>query len=661
MPKKQSLISKIKRSLVGVQRSPLDRTVFHNLSLIAFFAWVGLGADGLSSSCYGPEEAFLALGSHHALSLFLALATALTVFVISSSYSQIIELFPSGGGGYLVASKLLSPTMGMVSGCALLIDYVLTIAISVASGTDAIFSFLPGGLHVYKLEFAVFGILFLTTLNLRGVKESVTFLVPVFLAFLATHIVVIVYALTSHGSSLPTVIVSSGAELARTRSDLGFWGLAFLLMRAYSLGAGTYTGIEAVSNGLPILREPKVKTGKTTMRYMAISLSLTVAGLMIAYLLYGVTAVPGKTLNAVLVESMTAGWGAPGRVFWLVTLVSEALLLFVAAQAGFLDGPRVLANMALDRWFPTKFASLSDRLVTEKGIFLMGGAALLTVMLSKGSVKFLVVLYSINVFITFCLSQAGMVRHWINSRAPGRKRKLLINGIGFTLCFFILVSVTVLKFHDGGWITILITGSLVVLAVYIKKHYLQTLRHLRRLNDLLESVASSAGPLPAPPPYDPKAKTAVILVNGYNGLGLHTLFNVIRLFGNEFRNFVFVQVGVVDAGNFKGAEEVDNLTVQIQKDVDRYVEFMHRQGRYAEGLSYVGVEVIEEIEKIGPEIRRRHPNAVFFGGQLVFPKESVFNRWLHNYTVFAMQQRFYQDGIPFVILPIRVDENIARI
>jgi hypothetical protein len=428
-------------------------------------------------------------------------------------------------------------------------------------------------------------------------------------------------------------------------------------MRAYSLGAGTYTGIEAVSNGLPILREPKVKTGKTTMQYMAISLSLTVAGLMIAYLLYGVTAVPGKTLNAVLVESMTAGWGAPGRAFWLVTLLSEALLLFVAAQAGFLDGPRVLANMALDRWFPTKFAALSDRLVTEKGIFLMGGAALLTVILSKGSVKFLVVLYSINVFITFCLSQAGMVRHWMGSRAPGRKRKLLINGVGLTLCFFILVSVTVLKFHDGGWITILITGSLVVLAVFIKKHYLQTVRHLHRLNDLLESTASSTGPPPTPPAYDPKGKVAVVLVNGYNGLGLHTLFNVIRLFGNEFRNFIFVQVGVVDAGNFKGVEEVDNLTAQIRKDVDRYAEFMHRQGRYAEGLSYVGVEVIEEIEKIGPEICRRYPNAVFFGGQLVFPKESVFNRWLHNYTVFAMQQRFYQEGIPFVILPIRVDQR----
>ena len=144
---KEPLVQKIKRAVIGKAKSPLDHSVFHQLSLVAFFAWVGLGADGLSSSCYGPEEAFLALQAHPFLSLFVALASALTVFLISASYSQIIELFPAGGGGYLVASKLLSPGIGVVSGCALLIDYVLTIAISIASGTDAIFSFLPSQWH----------------------------------------------------------------------------------------------------------------------------------------------------------------------------------------------------------------------------------------------------------------------------------------------------------------------------------------------------------------------------------------------------------------------------------------------------------------------------------------------------------------------------------
>ncbi len=653
-----TLRKRIRRAVIGSAKSPLDRTVFHHLSLIAFFAWVGLGADGLSSSCYGPEEAFLALQGHIYLSLFVALGSAITVLLISASYSQIIELFPTGGGGYLVASKLLSPELGMISGSALLIDYVLTISISIASGADAIFSFLPLECHSYKLCFAVFGVILLTVMNLRGVKESVVPLVPIFLVFVVTHAFVIVYALFKHSANFPEMFHSTVSDIHTTRSEMGLFGMIFIILRAYSMGAGTYTGIEAVSNGLPILREPKVKTGKSTMRYMSFSLAFTVMGLMIAYLLFKVEPQTGKTLNAVLFGGISKDWGHAGHLFVLVTLVSEAMLLFVAAQAGFLDGPRVLSNMALDRWFPTRFATLSDRLVAQNGILLMGGAALVTMILTRGSVRFLVVLYSINVFITFCLSQAGMVRHWWQARSgvKGWRKKLSINGIGLVLTTFILVSVIVLKFHDGGWITILITGALVALAVIIKKHYIETARLLRRLNSLLQEAALQGAPVSSKdnPPFDPEAKTAVLLVNGFNGLGLHTLFNVIRLFGREFRNFIFIEIGVIDAGNFKGADEVVHLKEQTEKDVDRYAHFMRHQGCYAEGMSFVGIDVISEAENICPYILKRFPNAVFFGGQLVFPKETILTRWLHNHTVFIMQRKFYQQGIPFVILPIRV-------
>jgi amino acid transporter len=197
------MIQRIKNLVFGSPLDPRDQKIFHHLSLIAFFAWVGLGADGLSSSCYGPEEAFLALGRHVHLSIFVALGTVLTIFIISSSYSQIIELFPTGGGGYLVASKLLGPSFGMVAGCALLIDYVLTITISVASGADALFSFLPPAFLAYKIEFAVGGVLLLIFLNLRGVKESVIPLVPVFLTFVFTHAFVILYGFFTHLHTLP--------------------------------------------------------------------------------------------------------------------------------------------------------------------------------------------------------------------------------------------------------------------------------------------------------------------------------------------------------------------------------------------------------------------------------------------------------------------------
>ena len=174
---------RLRSVLIGGSRDLSDKSLFHKVSLIAVLAWVGLGADGLSSSCYGPEEIFKTLGSHVALAPIVALAAMLTIAVVCISYSQIIELFPGGGGGYLVATKLLSPTAGVISGCALLVDYVFTIAISIASGADAIFSILPPHWLVWKIPFTIACTLFLTVLNLRGVKESVLLWVPIFFLF----------------------------------------------------------------------------------------------------------------------------------------------------------------------------------------------------------------------------------------------------------------------------------------------------------------------------------------------------------------------------------------------------------------------------------------------------------------------------------------------
>src|SRR3989338_806744 len=218
---KITLFKRIKTFFIGNAHDIRDPRIFHQLSLIAFFAWVGLGADGLSSSCYGPEEAFLALGSHIFLGVFVAIISAITIFVISSSYSQIIELFPMGGGGYLVASKLLSPSLGMISGCALLIDYVLTITISVAAGADALFSFLPPSWYPFRLPIAITVLITLMLLNMRGVKESVLPLVPIFLTFIITHTFAIIYALTTHLSDFSSVAHTTVSDIQQTSAQLG--------------------------------------------------------------------------------------------------------------------------------------------------------------------------------------------------------------------------------------------------------------------------------------------------------------------------------------------------------------------------------------------------------------------------------------------------------
>ena len=658
-----SLVARMRRIIIGGARDPHDPDMAHKMALIAFFAWVGLGSDGLSSSCYGPSEVFLVLQQFPFLSLFVALASGLTVIIISMSYAQVIDLFPQGGGGYLVASRLLNPKLGMLSGCALIIDYVLTIALSVASGADAIFSFLPPSMIHWKTTVAVVGVVVLTALNMRGIKESVVPLIPVFMVFVGAHLFAILYVLFTHAGNVGHMAATTVEQVRGASSQMGVMGMMFLLLRAYGMGAGTYTGIEAVSNGLPMLREPRAKTGKRTMVYMASSLVVAVVGLMICYVLCGVTFQEGKTLNAVMLESMTADWRLPwaGRSFVLITLVSEAAILFVAAQAGFLGGPRVIANMALDRWLPNRFATLSDRLVTQNGVLLMGGAALVLIVGTGSSVQYLVVLYSITVFITFVLAQAGMVRHWLNVRGTAEpwRKGLWINGTGLVLCVFILSCMTVIKFREGGWLTLIVTGALVALCFAIKRHYDNTLKLLKRLDTLVEVSEVSMNQEPSvgaggSVAFDPAKKTAIILVSGFNGLGLHTLFGVVRLFGKMFHNYIFVQVGVIDAGNFKGPTELEHLKAHIKGDLDRYVRYMERQGCYAEGRSLVGTDAVQSLSELVPEILEQYPDGICFAGQLVFPEETSFTRLLHNYVVFAVQRRLYSRGIPFVILPIRV-------
>src|SRR5437762_9723293 len=199
------MVEKFKTIVFGEPRDITDPHVFHHGSLIAFLAWVGLGADGLSSSAYGPDEAFRALGAHTHLAPFLVFMTAATIGVISIAYSNLIQHFPGGGGGYLVATKLLGEKAGVVSGCALLVDYVLTITVSIASACDQIWNFLSPDLARYKLPAEGLVLVFLVVLNLRGVKESVTFLAPVFLVFVLTHAFAIVWVLATHARELPSV------------------------------------------------------------------------------------------------------------------------------------------------------------------------------------------------------------------------------------------------------------------------------------------------------------------------------------------------------------------------------------------------------------------------------------------------------------------------
>ncbi len=649
--------------LIGPPRDIRDPNVFHRLSLIAFLAWVGLGSDGLSSSCYGPEEAFLALGHHQYLAVFLALLMALTVFVISASYSQTIDLFPTGGGGYLVASRLLGSYPGLISGSALVVDYVLTVSISIASGADAVFSFLPVHWYHFKLLFCIAIVVLMVGMNLRGIKESVMALLPIFLAFVLVHVFIITYAFITQAAKVPVVVHDAVTQVRQGVAVLGAIPLMVIFLRAYSLGGGTYTGIEAVSNGLPILREPRTTTGKRTMLYMAVSLAFIAGGILFGYLLLNVSQEHGKTLNAVLFYKLAGSWtlaGFPaGGVFITFALLTEGALLFVAAQTGFIDGPRVLATMAHDRWLPRRFSYLSTRLVTQDGVLAMGLSAFIILLITKAKVDMLVVLYAINVFLTFTLSQLGMSVHWLQSRRsePQWIRKLIINGVGCLFTAAILVITTTLKFWEGGWITVMMTGGLIGFCILVRDHYARVTRAVERLEVELVPQLFAADQKPRQE-FDPDAPTAAILVNGFNGLGLATIVSLPRLFGHQFRNLVFVSVGEVDSGLFKSHEELQALEQSLVDDLEEYRKFAGNLGFHSEVRLGLGTDVVLELRRLCMQVAHEYPHSVFFAGKLVFEREHFFNRFLHNQTALEMQSWLQFNGLSMVILPVRVSEDL---
>jgi amino acid transporter len=653
---REPVFKKIKKRLLGKPLDVAEPSLFHKLSLIPLLAWIGLGADGLSSSSYGPDEAFRTLGSHLYLAIFLGLATAFTVAIIAYSYSRIIEHFPHGGGGYIVASRTLGSGVGVASGSALLVDYVLTITVSLASCGDAIFSFLPLHYHQYKLVFVICLVFLLVVLNLRGVKESITILAPIFFTFVVTHAVLIGYGFFSHASEVGPVVTEVRHSLNQDLAAIGLVGIAGVFLRAFSLGAGTYTGIEAVSNGMQIMREPRVHTGKKTMMYMAVSLAVTAGGLLLCYYLFKIRPVEGQTMNAVLATVVFGSWPA-GAIIALVTLFSEGALLFVAAQAGFVDGPRVMSNMAIDSWLPRRFASLSERLTMQNGVLLMGAASLLLLLYTKGSVVALVIMYSINVFITFSLSQLGMMRFYIQRRQSDAKWKshIVVHIIGFVVCATIL-SVTVYeKFLEGGWVTLVITSGVVILCYIIRRHYHKTMEAVRILETTLADIPS-VSPFNNDP-VNHKEPTAILLVSGFNGFGLHTLLSVVRNFPNVYKNFVFVSVAEVDSGTFKGIEEMDALKQSVMTGLEKYVKVARKHGFPADYRMTMGTDVAEAATALCEEVTREFPRSTVFTGKLVFQRDNMFQKILHNETAFAIQSRLQWLGIMTVILPIRVMES----
>jgi amino acid transporter len=641
----------MKNALVGAPLNPMNIKTRHRLTLIALLAWIGLGADALSSSCYGPEEAYLALGVNNHLALFIAAITVITVFIISLGYNQVIELFPGGGGGYKVASQLLHPYAGLVAGAALIVDYVLTIAISVASGADAIFSFLPLWMIAYKLYFAGGFIIILLILNLRGMKEAIYIMAPIFLGFIVSHVALIIYGIVAHSDGLSQVVPDTINETHLLAQSVGWFGVIGVMLHAYSVGSGTYTGIEAVSNNVQNLAEPRAQTGKRTMLYMAISLSFMAGGLILLYLLWHAQPVPGKTLNAVVFQNIL-GESWAGHTILILMLQLEAGLLFVAANAGFVAGPGVLANMAADNWLPKRFQYLSKRLVVQNGLMLFGLAALIVLFWTGGKVSLLVVLYSINVFITFTLSLLGVAVYWIRHRAsPNWYWHFAFSMLACVITAGILCITLYYKFAAGGWTTLVITGLIVTVCVMISRHYKYVKIKLNALDvELKQPIPDD--PL-VPHALDPQLPTAILFVNSLS-VGMHTLLSVIRLFPGQFKNFVFLSVGEVDTESYRGEIELAKMQAKVNGMLDYFVKYCQQYQIPAESFSAFGTDLVLELERLADTAAIRYPRGMYFTSRLVFANENIVKWYLHNQTPLLLQHYLHFRGKELMILPMKI-------
>jgi K+ transporter len=314
-----------------------------------------------------------------------------------------------------------------------------------------------------------------------------------------------------------------------------------------------------------------------------------------------------------------------------------------------------MGNMAIDLWFPRRFAALSERLTMQDGVLLMGISSLALLLYTHGSVSALVVMYSINVFLTFSLSQYGMISYYLKrrKRETSWKRYIMVHLLGFILCLTILIITLVVKFEEGGWMTLLITGCLITLCYIIRGHYRNVRKGARSLDDILMGMYLEGSKVNTDP-CKPDDMTAVLLVGGYNGFGLHSFLSIFRTFPNVYKNFIFVSVGEIDSGSFKGVEEMEALKRYVEDGLKKYVNLARKLGFAADFRVDIGIDVVETATTLCQTVAGEYARSTVFAGQLIFQKQSLFQRFLHNETAFAIQRRLQWEGIAMMILPIRV-------
>jgi hypothetical protein len=394
------------------------------------------------------------------------------------------------------------------------------------------------------------------------------------------------------------------------------------------------------------------------MFYMAVSLSFTAGGIILLYLLWNATPVAGQTLNAVTFRAVLKSIGlrssiSEEAVLWIV-LALEGGLLLVAANTGFLGGPAVLANMAADSWVPHQYRYLSTRLVTQRGILLMGVAAFGILVITGGRVALLVVLYSINVFLTFSLSLVGLCIYWLKLRGTDWRwlHRMGLSLLGLIVTMGILMVTLFEKFTEGGWMTVGITGIVVGLCLLNRSHYAHIRRKLQAADEALGWIEYSS--VADPPNIDAKQHTAVFIVGSNRSGGIYALQWVLREFPGHFRNFVFMNVRTVDAQSYGGKESLELTRRDANKALNYFINHCHHRGLPATSYLAFGTDPIDALTNLAEQVYTDFPNSIFFTSKLIFDRDNWYIRQLHSEAALTLLRRLHQRNMPMVILPMKL-------
>ena len=614
------MIDTLKRILVG---QPLDTAAQQHQRIRKIVALAVFASDPISSTAYATEAIMLVLitvGSGAlTLSIPICIAIITLLLIVGFSYRQTIYAYPSGGGAYIVAHENLGELPGLVAAGALLIDYVLTVAVSVAAGVFAITSLASTwgypGLADYRVEISLVCIAIITIVNLRGVKESgAIFAAPTYLFVISMLACIGIgtaqLVLTGSMPQLP-----APAELPPPTHTLTL----FLVLQAFSAGCTALTGFEAISNGVPAFQKPESKNAATTLLAMLTILGTIFLGITV--LAHFTGAVPREEESLVSqVARAVIGTGP----FYFIIQVATALILVLAANTSYADFPRLSSILSRDRFLPRQFSSRGDRLVFSNGILVLGLLAALLIVIFDAREQAMLPLYAIGVFISFTLSQGGMVRHWLRFREPGWQRSVVINGIGATLTAIVFMVIIVTRFTRGGWVVLVAIPIIVLLFRAIHRHYLDVARQLSLM---------AAKPIGAV-----KRHTALVLVSG-------------------------IHRGVIPALEFACSIAPDNTTaLYVELDPE---ESLKVRAKWAQWSSGVPLEVLHSpyrslvrpILRYVDELDSRYDDDVL---SVILP-EFIPSKWwqhlLHNQTALAIKAALlFRKGVVVISVPYHLSK-----